>query len=94
MGATDLNLRATTGKVRKRHDQYWRKPADTVDIFKSYLKNPTVHFPYLREAKVKDISIQLLHCPREPVSAEILSAELTVETPHTHIYIYTPSKMP
>ena len=42
--------------------------------------------PYLREAKVKDISIQLLHCPREPVSAEILSTELAVETPYTHIY--------
>lgn len=44
-----------------------------------------MHSPYLREAKVKDISIQLLHCPREPVSAEILSTELAVETPHTHI---------
>lgn len=42
-----------------------------------------VHPPYLREAEVKDISIQLLHCPCEPVSAEILSTEFTVKTPHT-----------
>lgn len=51
---------------------------------KSYSKDPYVHSPYLREAEVKDISIQLLHCSCEPVPAEILPAELTVEGPRTH----------
>lgn len=87
MGATDPNLHATMGKVRKRHDQLLEETCRHSWYFKSYLKNPHIHSPYLREAKVKDISIQLLHCPREPVSAEILSTELAVETPYTHIYI-------
>lgn len=34
---------------------------------------------------MKDVGIQLLHCSREPVFAEILAAELAVERPHTHV---------
>lgn len=86
MGATDLNLHATMEKVRKkRHDQLLEETFRHSCYFTSYLKNPYVHSAYLREAKVKDVGIQLLHCSREPVFAEILAAELAVGRPQTHI---------
>lgn len=81
MGATDLSLHAAVQKVRKRHNQLLEETGRHSSYCKSCLKTPDVHSPYLREAKVKDISIQLLHCPREPVSAEVLSTEFTVEIP-------------
>lgn len=86
MGATDLNLRATMEKVRKkRHNRLLEETCRHSCYFTSCLKNPYVHSPYLREAKVKDVGIQLLHCSREPVFAEILAAELAVGRPQTHI---------
>lgn len=87
-GATGLNWRATEEEVRKIHHQLQEETCRHSWYFKSCWKNPSVHSPYLREAKVKDIRIQLLHCPHEPVSAEILSTELAVETSNTCVYTY------
>lgn len=70
---------------KKSHDQLLEETCRHSCYFTSCLKNPYVHSPYLREAKVKDVGIQLLHCSREPVFAEILAAELAVGRPQTHV---------
>lgn len=85
-GCNRSKLTCYHGEGEKKRYQLLVEACRRSWYLKSYLKDPYVHSPYLREAEVKDVSIQLLHCSREPVPAEILPTELTVEGPHTHIY--------